>query len=336
MIATDGSFAGKVVLVTGASRGVGNATALAFAREGADLVITARGSATGLAGTLEETAAEIRALGRSVLVVPADMRDEGQVRALAERSLAEYGRIDVLVNNAGISAPAPFLETPLKRFDLIMQVNLRGPVVLLQSVLPSMVERGGGRVVHVSSYLPVTQTVPGQSIYSMSKLALENLSDWIARELAGHAVASNVLCIDRNITTDGWRLHNPDTDYAGHGWSGRRWPLTRSSGSPARTPRRIPGVTSPSPRRLPGWGARASVRAGRLVPSGGGNGANWMTITLTVHEDNDHDHGHTPGADRASRQCADDYAEPAGATERSGPGDGGRALRRAGGGARQR
>ncbi len=211
------TFRDKVVLVTGASRGIGRAIAVEFARLGADLALTARTTAgvpSRFPGTLDETADAVREAGRRALVVPADITREEDAREIARRTLVEFGRVDVLVHNAGVSAPAPFVETPLKRFDLVMNVNLRGPAILTQELLPAMIERDEGRIVNVNSYLPMTQDVPNQSVYSAAKMAFQNLIEWIAREMAPNGIAANTLGIDREIVTEGWKLHRPDIDYS--------------------------------------------------------------------------------------------------------------------------
>lgn len=210
-------FDDKVVLVTGASRGIGRATAVEFARCGADIAVTSRTAGdfpSKLPGTLEETAAAVEGLGRRALVVPADITQEDQVRAMVRKTLDEFGKVDILVNNAGISAPAPFVETSLKRFDLIMNVNLRGPSILLQELLPSMIERRTGCLINVNSYLPMTQELDHQSVYSAAKMAFENIIKWLAKELAPYNIPSNTLGIDREIATDGWKVHRPDIDYS--------------------------------------------------------------------------------------------------------------------------
>src|SRR3989304_5010404 len=143
---------GQVAVVTGASRGIGRAIAVDFARAGADVVVSARSSESApskLPGTIEQTAREVEAEGRRALAVATDVTDEAQVQALAG-----FGRIDVLVNNAGISFPAPFAQTPLKRWDLVMNVNLHGPVMCTQAFLPRMLEQGPGRIINISSLLP--------------------------------------------------------------------------------------------------------------------------------------------------------------------------------------
>ena len=207
---------GQVAVVTGASRGIGRAIAIDFARAGADVVVSARSSESApskLPGTIEQTAREVEAEGHRALAVATDVTDEAQVRALAERTLAEFGRIDVLVNNAGISVPAPFAQTPLKRWDLVMNVNLRGPVMCTQAFLPRMLEQGSGRIINISSYLAEAM-MPGMMSYSVSKIALEKLTQYLAEELQPKGIAVNALRIELMIATEGWQFRNPDADYS--------------------------------------------------------------------------------------------------------------------------
>ena len=206
----------QVAVVTGASRGIGRAIANDFARAGADVVVSARSSESApskLPGTIEQTAREVEAEGRRALAVATDVTDEAQVQALAERTLAEFGRIDILVNNAGISYPAPFAQTPLKRWDLVMNVNLRGPVMCTQAFLPKMLEQRSGRIINISSYLAEAM-MPGMMSYSVSKIALEKLTQYLAEELQPKGIAVNALRIELMIATEGWQYRNPDVDYS--------------------------------------------------------------------------------------------------------------------------
>lgn len=116
---------GRVAIVTGASRGIGKALALRLAREGAAVVIAAKSeqSTERLPGSIHETAAEIRALGGCALAVPVDVRSDEAVGAMVERTIAEFGRVDILVNNAGAIWTRPILDTPPKRFDLMICVQ---------------------------------------------------------------------------------------------------------------------------------------------------------------------------------------------------------------------
>jgi len=206
----------QVAVVTGASRGIGRAIAIDFARAGADVVVGARSSDSApskLPGTIEQTAREVEATGRRALAVATDVTDEAQVQALAERTLTAFGRIDILVNNAGISFPAPFAQTPLKRWDLVMNVNLRGPVMCTQAFLPRMLEQGAGRIINISSYLAEAM-MSGMMSYSVSKIALEKLTQYLAEELQPEHIAVNALRIELMIATEGWRFRNPDVDYS--------------------------------------------------------------------------------------------------------------------------
>ncbi len=217
-------LSGQVAVVTGASRGIGRAIAVELARAGADIVVSARSSEKApskLPGTIEETAREVEAAGRRAIAVPMDVTDEAQVQAMAQRTLDEFGRIDILVNNAGISFPAPFNKTPLKRWDLVMNVNLRGPVMCTQAFLPRMLEQGraqtggrpAGRIINISSYLAEV-LMPGMMSYSVSKIALEKLTQALAAELQPKSIAVNALRIEMNIATEGWQFRNPNIDYS--------------------------------------------------------------------------------------------------------------------------
>ena len=225
-------LSGQVAVITGASRGIGKAIAVEFARAGADLVVAARSSEKApskLPGTIEETAREVEAAGRRALAVAADVTDEAQVEALARRTLEEFGRVDILVNNAGISFPAPLSQTPLKRWDLVMNVNLRGPVMCTQAFLAQMLEQGSahtgpdgppsgggrppGRIINISSYLAEVM-LPGMMSYSVSKIALEKLTQYLAEELKPNAIPVNALRIELMIATEGWKFRNPEMDYS--------------------------------------------------------------------------------------------------------------------------
>ncbi|MEX0800177.1 MAG: SDR family NAD(P)-dependent oxidoreductase [Dehalococcoidia bacterium] len=209
-------LSGQVAVVTGASRGIGRAICVDFAKAGADVVVSARTSEatpSKLPGTIEDTAREVEAAGRRALAVVADVTDPEQMEALAKRTLDEFGRVDILVNNAGISFPAQFKDTPLKRWDLVMNVNLRGPVMCTQAFLPAMLEQGSGHIINISSYLAEVM-LPGMMSYSVSKIALEKLTQYLAAELQPKGIAVNALRIEMNIATEGWQFRNPDIDYS--------------------------------------------------------------------------------------------------------------------------
>lgn len=138
---------GKTAVVTGGGRGIGRAVALELARAGADILITY----AERAGSAENTAAEIRALGRRALVQQADVSSRGSVQAMVGAALGAFGRIDILVNNAGILRQQPFLQISGEDWDRTMEVNLKGPFLCAQEVFPVMQRQGGGRIINISS-----------------------------------------------------------------------------------------------------------------------------------------------------------------------------------------
>ena len=179
---------GRCVLVTGAASGIGHETALAFAREGADIVAVDLDEAR-----LAETARLVEAAGRRCRMVACDVSDAAAVDALAAAVLAE-GPPDVVVNNAGVGFLGPFLETPLSAWSQVLGVNLMGVVHVSRAFLPAMVARGGARhLVNVASAAGL-HAVPNLSAYSASKHAVIGLSDAIAMELGGTQVGVTVVC----------------------------------------------------------------------------------------------------------------------------------------------
>ena len=210
-------LAGQVALITGASRGIGRAIALEFARAGAGLGLLARStdaSPSRLPGTIEETARVAEAAGGRALSFAADVRREDEVANAVGKVLQAFGRIDILVNNAATFYDAPFHEMPLSRWDLVLDVNLRGAAICAQAVIPSMIERGTGRIINISSSVAV-DFYPGMSVYAVSKTALEALTRYIAVELAPQGITANVLRIDSAVATEGAKLLNPNADYLG-------------------------------------------------------------------------------------------------------------------------
>ena len=147
-------LAGKVAIVTGSSRGIGKDIALAFAAEGADIVVAARSETQSdprLPGTIHETAQEVEALGRRALAVKTDVTDEEQIGAMIQRTLDTFGRIDILVNNAAVLVPRGILDLPTRHLDLHYRVNIKGPILCIRAVLPSMLKQGQGWIINISS-----------------------------------------------------------------------------------------------------------------------------------------------------------------------------------------
>ena len=168
---------GAVVVVTGASAGIGRATALAFARKGSNVVVAARRE-----HLLEELSAEIRSHGRRAVVVTCDVTEWKQVLALAARTVEEFGRCDVLVNNAGIPGGGPFAQLSIDQIRRIVTVNYLGVLHCTKAFLPTMLDAGSGHIVNVAS-LAGRFAVPGASLYASTKHAVVAFSEALHYEL---------------------------------------------------------------------------------------------------------------------------------------------------------
>lgn len=189
-------FAGRRVIVTGASRGIGAAAAQRFAAEGADVAIVARTleQHDHLTGSLRETETQIRTAGGRAVVITADIADErDRARIVPEAVEAFGGPVDVLVNNAAAAMYAPMLEFALKRRRITFEVNVHAPLDLAQAVVPSMVERGEGWIVNLSSAAARATPSSTMAVYGASKAALNRLTNGLARELAGTGVRVNTV-----------------------------------------------------------------------------------------------------------------------------------------------
>ena len=171
-------FTGKVVLVTGGSRGLGYQMVKAFAVRGADLIVASR-----KLDNCEAVAAEVRALGRKSLAVSAHVGKWAECDALIERTYAEFGRIDVLVNNAGMSPPCPSHEMPESLFDSVMNLNFKGPFRLASQIGHRMAHGDGGAIVNISS-TGALMALPGVVPYGAAKAALNAMSVSLACEYA--------------------------------------------------------------------------------------------------------------------------------------------------------
>lgn len=199
---------GKVALVTGASRGIGRRTALMLAERGADVVVTARTVKEGnLPGTVEDTAAQIKALGRRALAVAADMGREEDLDRLVATLLDQFGGVDILINNAGVtqldSWSSPLLEIPREDWYYQFAVNLHAPFILTQLLVPVMERRGGGRILNVTAGCAEVYRQPEEPpfreaigdfrmaapAYLASKRGLDRFGNVVAPELARKNIA---------------------------------------------------------------------------------------------------------------------------------------------------
>ena len=178
---------GQVAVVTGAGRGIGRAVATALARAGAAVALAARSPAE-----LETVAREIRETGGRAVVVPTDVRQEAQVEGLARRALAEWQRVDVLVNAAGVAAFAPVTDSKLDDWDQMLAVNLRGAVLGCRAVLPAMIAKRRGTIINIGSVV-TSRSLTGSAAYTASKYGLLGFSRVLAEEMRPHGVRVGVL-----------------------------------------------------------------------------------------------------------------------------------------------
>jgi NAD(P)-dependent dehydrogenase (short-subunit alcohol dehydrogenase family) len=188
----NGRFTGRAVIVTGGGRGIGQATARAFAAEGAELLVLGRTVAD-----LEDTVAQITADGGRAWLLPCDVTDEAQVDEAAARAAARWGRIDVLVNNAGIDDDTPFLEIDRGRWREVIDTNLTGVFLMSQAVAREMAKAGAGVILHTASIDASGGDGP-YAAYNASKAGLLGLNRTLALELAAHGIRSN--CVSPGFT----------------------------------------------------------------------------------------------------------------------------------------
>lgn len=180
---------GKVALVTGAGRGIGAAIALKLAGLGATTIVCGRTLAR-----LQHTAGQIRAAGGQGEPISCDVADWKSVAALAERVKTTFGRLNVLVNNAGIGGyGGPLKDMPLEKWDEIFNTNLRGVFYMIRAFAPMLIDSGGGDIVNISS-IAGRNALPNGAAYSASKWGLNGLSYSVAEELRGNNIRVSVVC----------------------------------------------------------------------------------------------------------------------------------------------
>ena len=238
------SLEGKVAIVTGASRGTGRAYAQALAMAGASVVAAARtdkpAALTGapmrlpgemhagrgarqlaglLPGSLRETVASIEEAGGTAMAVRCDVGNEDDVRALAQAALDRFGRIDALVNNAGVFPRLNTLEVTPETYEAVLRVNLVGPYLCAKHVLPHMIERGAGSVINITTGSPDPEetvdlkSARGILCYAAAKAGLDSMTRTLAREMAHHGVAVNGLAPGMILTEGDVETLGGDFDF---------------------------------------------------------------------------------------------------------------------------
>jgi len=186
---------GKKILIVGGSRGIGRAIALEFAKAGADIAITSR-TEKALLGV----AKEIEILGRSAIIVPGDITKPEDVKNVVRKVLDEWGKIDVLINNAAIHEPKPVIDTTLDDWNRTITTNLTSSFLYCRTVLPGMIKRKKGKIINISSGAG-SRGFPGNAAYSASKGGLNAFSQALAGEVREYGITVNVIS-PGHISTD--------------------------------------------------------------------------------------------------------------------------------------
>jgi 2-hydroxycyclohexanecarboxyl-CoA dehydrogenase len=199
---------GKTALITGGGRGIGRAIALALAQEGAQVAVL-----DILADNAAAVAREIEATGVKALALPADLTKRAQVERAIADALAQFGQIDVLVNNAGWDRLEMFLDSEEETWDKIIAINFKGILYVCKAALPSMVARGQGKVISIASDAGRVGST-GEAVYAGSKGAIIAFSKTLAREMARHKITVNVVCpgLTETPLLQGIREQSPKTE----------------------------------------------------------------------------------------------------------------------------
>lgn len=205
------NFKDRVAIITGSSRGIGREIALELANRGCHVVITAKTTEPHpkLPGTIFTVAEEVNAIGKGkALPIKCDIRNVSEIQNMVNQTLEHFGKVDILINNAGALWWQPILQTPEKRFDLVMDVNVKGSFFAAQAVLPSMIENKWGHIINMSP--PFSKDyIPNHIAYMVSKFGMTMLTFGLAEESKEHNIAVNSLwpqTMVESLATKNWGL----------------------------------------------------------------------------------------------------------------------------------
>lgn len=189
---SDRKLEGQVAFITGSTRGIGHDIAVALAKEGCNIVVTGKTDKQKgeIPGTIYTAAADVEAAGAEALPLKLDVRYDDQIEAAIAQTIDKWGRLDILINNAGAIHMKPALETPPKRFDLMMGINARAAYACSYYALPHMIERNYGHILMASPPISI-QRAPNKAAYALSKLGMTFLAQSLAEEMREHNIGIN-------------------------------------------------------------------------------------------------------------------------------------------------
>ena len=187
----------KVVIITGASGGIGLATARLFAQEGAKIALAARS-----ADTLHTIVNELHEQHREAIAIPTDMHNKDEIEAMVDSVFQQYGRIDILINNAGQAVSGNVADVDIDQFRQVFELNVLGPVEAMQAMIPKMRQNGGGLIINVSAIVS-KMSLPGVGAYAATKAALDKISDSAREELASDNIRITTMFPRKTATNFG-------------------------------------------------------------------------------------------------------------------------------------
>jgi citronellol/citronellal dehydrogenase len=198
------SLTNKTAFITGASRGIGKAIALKLAQMGANIVVAAKSVEEDprLGGTIYSTVAEIEALGAKALAIQLDIRDEEQIKNAVEKAVAHFGGIDILINNASAISLTPTAQTEPKRYDLMMDINVRGTFLMCKAVIPYLQKSSNAHIINLSPPINLNpKWFKNHTAYTISKFSMSMVAMGLAEELKKDQIAVNTLWPKTTIAT---------------------------------------------------------------------------------------------------------------------------------------